>query len=50
MALDPQMQSVLARIAKAALPQFHTVSAEQLEKFQRWVDGKWNEYLRRAGG
>jgi pyruvate ferredoxin oxidoreductase beta subunit len=27
---------------------YRKMSEEQLEKFQRWVDGKWNEYLRRA--
>jgi hypothetical protein len=24
------------------------MSMEQLGQLQRWVDGKWNEYLRRA--
>jgi len=27
---------------------FKKMSMEQLGQFQRWVDGKWNEYLRRV--
>ena len=27
---------------------FKKMSMEQLGQLQRWVDGKWNEYLRRA--
>jgi pyruvate ferredoxin oxidoreductase beta subunit len=29
---------------------YNKMSAEQLEKFQRLIDGKWNEYQKRAGG
>jgi acetyl esterase len=35
MAVDPQMQGVLERIAKAALPQFHTVSADEARRLYR---------------
>ncbi len=35
MAVDPQMQGVLDRIAKAGLPQFHTVSADEARRLYR---------------
>jgi len=35
MAIDPQMQGVLERIAKAALPQFHTLSAAEARRLYR---------------
>jgi acetyl esterase len=35
MAVDPQMQRVLERIAKAALPQFYTVSADEARRLYR---------------
>jgi acetyl esterase len=35
MAVDPQMQGVLERIAKAGLPQFHTVSADEARRLYR---------------
>ncbi len=35
MAVDPQMQAVLDRIAQAGLPQFHTVSADEARRLYR---------------
>jgi acetyl esterase len=35
MALDRQIQGVLERIAKAALPQFYTVSADEARRLYR---------------